>query len=379
MASFPKSADVVIIGLGGIVGASVAHHLIAKGWKNIVGIDKSSVPTDIGSTSHASDFCYMTAHDNMTCYTTRYSVAFYDEMGHYSRVGGLEVARHDDDERMAELKRKVGSGKAFGTNVRMISAKEAKEKMPLLEEDMIQGAMWDPDAGLVIPRSQTVAGKLVDQAVASGELQAFQNTTATGLEIVDGRIKGVETSRGHIATDAVVVCAGLWGRLVAEMAEEDLPIMPVDHPLCFFGPYNEFEGTGKEIGYPLLRDQGNSAYLRDTGDPNTAEGGQIEWGYYEEKNPRLVHPKDLLEKGESHWSPSQRDLEMEQIIEPLERAMELTPILGELGWNDKHSFNGLLQVTADGGPSIGESPQTRGLWYAESVWVKDAPGIAKVL
>jgi glycine cleavage system aminomethyltransferase T len=163
------------------------------------------------------------------------------------------------------------------------------------------------------------------------------------------------------------------------MAGEDLPIMPVDHPLCFFGPYTEFKGTGKEIGYPLLRDQGNSAYLRDTGDPTTAEGGQIEWGYYEEKDPRLVHPKNLLEKGESHWSPSQRDLHMEQIMEPLERAMELTPILGELGWNDRHSFNGLLQVTADGGPSIGESPETRGLWYAESVWVKDAPGVAKVL
>ena len=379
MASFPKSADVVIIGLGGIVGTSVAHHLIEKGWKDIVGIDKSSIPTDIGSTSHASDFCYMTAHDNMTCYTTRYSVAFYDEMGHYSRVGGLEVARHDDDERMEELKRKVGSGKAFGTNVKMISAKEAKEKMPLLEEDMIQGAMWDPDAGLVIPRSQTVAGKLVDQAVAGGKLQAFQNTAATGLDIENGQMKGVETSRGYIATDTVVVCAGLWGRLIAEMAGEDLPIMPVDHPLCFFGPYTEFEGTGKEIGYPLLRDQGNSAYLRDTGDPTTAEGGQIEWGYYEEKDPRLVHPRDLLEKGESHWSPSQRDLQMEQIMAPLERAMELTPILGELGWNDKHSFNGLLQVTADGGPSIGESPETRGLWYAESVWVKDAPGIAKVL
>jgi glycine cleavage system aminomethyltransferase T/glycine/D-amino acid oxidase-like deaminating enzyme len=251
--------------------------------------------------------------------------------------------------------------------------------MPLLEEDMIQGAMWDPDAGLVIPRSQTVAGKLVDQAVAGGKLRAFQNTAATGLDIENSQMKGVETSRGYIATDTVVVCAGLWGRLIAEMAGEDLPVMPVDHPLCFFGPYTEFAGTGKEIGYPLLRDQGNSAYLRDTGDPTTAEGGQIEWGYYEEKDPRLVHPRDLLEKGESHWSPSQRDLQMEQIMAPLERAMELTPILGELGWNDKHSFNGLLQVTTDGGPSIGESPETRGLWYAESVWVKDAPGIAKVL
>ena len=379
MASFPTRARVVIIGQGGIVGASVAHHLIEKGWDDIVGIDKSSIPTDIGSTSHASDFCYMTAHDNMTCYTTRYSVEFFDAMGHYSRVGGLEVARKGDDGRMLELKRKVGSGKAFGTNVRMISAAETKEKFPLLEEDVIQGAMWDPDAGLVIPRSQTVAGELVQKAEDTGKLRAFANTPATGLEIENGRIKAVKTPRGTIEADAVVVCAGLWGRLIAGMAGEDLPIMPVDHPLCFFGPFNEFEGTGKEIGYPLLRDQGNSAYLRDTGDPTTAEGGQIEWGYYEEKDPRLVHPRDLLEKEEARLSPSQRDLEMEQIIEPLERAMELTPILGELGWDEKHSFNGLLQVTADGGPSIGESPEIRGLWYAEAVWVKDAPGIGKVL
>lgn len=379
MANFPESADVVIIGLGGIVGACVAHHLVEKGWTNIVGIDKSSIPTDIGSTSHASDFVYLTAHDNMTCYTTRYSVDFYDKLGYYSRVGGLEVARHDDDERMQELKRKVGSGKAFGTNAKMISAREAKELMPLLEEEMIQGALWDPDAGLVIPRSQTVAGELVDRVVAAGKVQAFANTSATGLDIENGRIKGVETSRGYVAAQHVVVSAGLWGRLIAQMAEEDLPIMPVDHPLCFFGPYTEFEGTGKHIGYPLLRDQGNSAYLRDTGDPSTPEGGQIEWGYYEETAPRLLHPENLLEKGESHWSPSQRDLEMEQIMEPLERAIELTPILGELGWNEKHSFNGLLQVTADGGPSIGESPQTRGLWYAEAVWVKDAPGVGKVL
>ena len=142
-----------------------------------------------------------------------------------------------------ELKRKVGSGKAFGTNVRMISAEETKEKFPLLEQDMIQGAMWDPDAGLVAPRSQTVAGNLVQQAEATGKLQAFANTPATDLDIKDGKIVGVHTHRGYIATNCVVVCAGLWGRLIAEMAGEDLPIMPVDHPLCFFGPYEEFAGT----------------------------------------------------------------------------------------------------------------------------------------
>ena len=379
MASFPNKAKVVIIGQGGIVGSSVAHHLIERGWDDIIGIDKSAIPTDIGSTAHASDFCYATAHDHMTCHTTMYSIDFFEKMGRYAKVGGLEVARVGDDDRMVELKRKVASGKAFGTNARMISAAEAKEKMPLLEEDQIQGALWDPDAGLVTPRSQVVAGELVEQAEKTGKLKAFANTSATGLKIENGRLVGVETTRGTIQTDHVVVCAGLWGRLIAEMAGEDLPVMPVDHPLLWFGPYKEFEGTGKDIGYPLLRDQGNSAYLRDTGDPTTPEGGMIEWGYYEESEPRMCHPRDLLEKEDARLSPSQRDLEMEQIMEPLERAMELTPILGELGFDEKRSFNGLLQVTADGGPSIGESAKVRGLWYAVSVWVKDGPGTGKVI
>ncbi|MEP1576340.1 GcvT family protein [Roseibium album] len=379
MSAFPDRAKVVIVGLGGIVGASVAHHLLERGWDDIVGIDKSGIPTDIGSTAHASDFCYTTSHDYLSVWTTQYSIDFFEKMGHYARVGGLEIARTGDDAWMEEIKRKVTSGKAFGTNVRLVSPAEIKEKFPLIEEDMVQGGMWDPDAGLVIPRSQTVAGKLVDEGEKTGKLKAFANTPAQSLIVEGGRIKGVVTHRGTIMADHVIVCAGLWGRQIAEMVGEDLPVMPVDHPLTFFGPYNEFEGTGKDIGYPLLRDQGNSAYMRDTGDPKTAEGGQIEWGYYETTHPRMCHPRDILEKNQARLSPSQRDLEMEQVIEPLERAMELTPILGELGYNEGHSFNGLLQVSAAGGPSCGESQKVRGLWYCVAIWVKDGPGYGKLI
>ena len=55
-----------------------------------------------------SDFCYATAHDHMTCYTTLYSIDFYEKMGHYARVGGLEVCRVGDDERWEELKTQSG-------------------------------------------------------------------------------------------------------------------------------------------------------------------------------------------------------------------------------------------------------------------------------
>ena len=138
MAQLPKRAKVVIIGQGGIVGSSVAHHLIEQGWDDIVGLEKSAIPSDIGSTSHASDFCFTTSHDKLNIYTTKYSQAFYEKRGNYVKCGGMEVARADDDERMDELRRKVGSGKAFGTNVSMISPKQAKELFPLLNEDCIQ-------------------------------------------------------------------------------------------------------------------------------------------------------------------------------------------------------------------------------------------------
>lgn len=379
MAAFPDRARVVIVGVGGIVGASVVHHLAERGWDDIVGIDKSGVPTDIGSTAHASDFCYSTSHDFLSCWTTLYSIEFFDRIGHYSRVGGIEVARVGDDERMEEIRRKVSSGKAFGTRARLMEPAEIKAKFPLIDESVVQGGLWDPDAGLVTPRSQTVAGILIDGVEASGKLRTFANTPATSLVMDGGRVTGVVTPRGTIIADHVVVCAGLWGRMVAEMAGEDLPVMPIDHPLAFFGPFDAFAGTGKHIGWPLLRDQGNSAYMRDTGDPTTSEGGMIEWGYYEEHAPRLLHPRELLGKAEARISPSQRDLDMDHILAPLERAIELTPILGELGYDERRSFNGLLQVTVDGNAMVGESRKHRGLWYCVGVWVKDGPGMGKLL
>ena len=65
MTALPDHAEVVVIGQGDIVGASLVHHLIEEGWNDILGLEKPSIPTDIGSTFHASDFCFMTSHDDL--------------------------------------------------------------------------------------------------------------------------------------------------------------------------------------------------------------------------------------------------------------------------------------------------------------------------
>jgi len=373
---FPSEAEVVIVGVGGIVGSMLAYWLAELGQKNIVGLEKSTIiPSDIASTAHASDFVYNTTHDKLGCWTTAFSRKFYEDNGFFLKKGGLEICRVGDDERWEELKRKVASGKAFGTNVSLISAAEAVEKFPLLEEESMIGAMWDPDAGLVVPRSQEVVNFAVESAKEKGALKTFTNTPATDFEIEDGKIVGVKTDKGTIKTNKVVVASGIWGPLMGDKAGVGVPLMPVEHPLLFFGPYEEIQDTEEMLVYPLLRDQGNSAYVRDTG---KFHGGMLEWGYYEDKNPRLVDPEDIGNPDKTMLSDSMRYLELEEIAEPLEKAFETTPILSELGWDEKSSFNGLLSVTADAGSLIGESPEVRGFWLCEAVWVKDGPGCARL-
>jgi len=373
---FPSEAEVVIVGVGGIVGSMLAYWLTELGQKNIVGLEKSTIiPSDIASTAHASDFVYNTTHDKLGCWTTNFSRKFYEDNGFFLKKGGLEICRKGDEARWEELKRKVASGKAFGTNVRLISAAEAVEKFPLLEEDSMIGAMWDPDAGLVVPRSQEVVNFAVETAKEKGALKTFTNTPATGFETENGKIVAVKTDRGTIKTNKVVIASGIWGPLMGDMAGVGVPLMPVEHPLLFFGPYEEIQDTEEMLVYPLLRDQGNSAYVRDTG---KFHGGMLEWGFYEDKNPRLVDPADIGNPDKTMLSDSMRYLELEEIAEPLEKAFETTPILSELGWDEKNSFNGLLSVTADAGSLIGESPEVRGFWLCEAVWVKDGPGCARL-
>ena len=373
---FPTEAEVVIIGVGGIVGSMLAYWLAELGQKNIIGLEKSSViPSDIGSTAHASDFVYNTTHDKLGNWTTAFSRKFYEEHGFFLKKGGLEICRKGDDARWEELKRKVGSGRAFGTNVSLISASEAKEKFPLLDEDSIRGAMWDPDAGLVIPRSQDVVSFAVEKAKETGALSAYTDTPAIGFEIENGRVTGVNTDKGTIKTDKVVIASGIWGPLLGDLAGVPVPLSPVEHPLLFFGPLPQAQGAEDFLVYPLLRDQGNSAYVRDTG---RLHGGMLEWGYYEDKEPRLVDAEDIGNPDKTMTSPSMRHLALEEIAEPLEKAFETTPILNELGWDERSSFNGLLSVTSDAGSLIGESPEVRGFWLCEAVWVKDGPGCARL-
>ncbi len=191
---------------------------------------------------------------------------------------------------------------------------------------MVQGGLWDPDAGLVIRVRRPSPGKLVDQAEKSGKLKAFANTPAKSLIIKNGRIKSVVTDRGTIHADYVVVCEGLWGRLIAEMAGED-PAgsarstirSPSSAPMPEFARHRQGDRLSAAAGTRATR-----PICCDTGDPTASEGGMIEWGYYEETQPAPLPTRATSSKSTRRGCRRRSaTFAMEQIIEPLERAIEL--------------------------------------------------------
>src|SRR3954451_9955759 len=111
MAALPDRARGVVIGAG-IVGNSMASHLAKQGWRDIVLLEKGTLPSPGGSTGHASNFIFLTDHSKeMTAFTVD-SVEQYKELGVCSETGGIEVAR--TPERMDELKRRMAASTSWG-------------------------------------------------------------------------------------------------------------------------------------------------------------------------------------------------------------------------------------------------------------------------
>ncbi len=90
--------------------------------------------------------------------------------------------------------------------------------------------MWDPDAGLVTPRSQDVVHFAVESAKEKGALTTYTDTPAVDFEIENGRITVVKTDKGTIKTSKVVIASGIWGPLMGKMAGVPIPLLPVEHP-----------------------------------------------------------------------------------------------------------------------------------------------------
>jgi glycine cleavage system aminomethyltransferase T/glycine/D-amino acid oxidase-like deaminating enzyme len=367
MASVPGRARVVVIGAG-IVGNSLVYHLARLGWRDIVQIDKGPLPNPGGSTGHASNFIFPVDHSREITDLTLDSVRQYQEMDVFTESGGFEVAR--TEERMEELRRRMSSAKAWDIHSELVAPEQVVERVPYLDPSVIVGAFWTPSVGVV---DSLRAGTIMrERAQELGALQVAATVEVTGIDVEQGRVARVRTSAGDIETDTVAIACGVWSPKLARMAGAHVPLTPAVHQMISVGPVPLLADAPGEISYPIIRDMDTFCYERQ-------HGADMEVGSYAHR-PILWDPEDIPTIEQAKLSPTELPFTQDDFDPQLEQAYELMPeLLGAEGAEIRYAINGLLSLTPDGSPILGESPEVGGLWSAAAVWVKEGPGVGRAV
>lgn len=368
MSTVPRHARAVVIGCG-IVGNSVAYHLTRLGWRDVVLLDKGPLPNPGGSTGHASNFIYLVDHSKEMTALTVESVRQYREMDVFTQSGGIEVAR--TKERMQELTRRMASADSWGIEpVSLLTPKQVKELVPYIDESVILGGFNTPGVGVV---DSLRAGTLMrEKGQASGALHVSPKTEVLGIDVEHGHVRRVRTTQGDIEAETVVITCGVWSPRVARMAGTHIPLTPAVHQMIDIGPVPRFKGAKSDIEHPIVRDMDTNMYERQA-------GGDLEIGSYAHR-PILYDPEDLPSVEQAALSPTEFPFTQPDFELQMQHALELMPeIVGDESVGVKYAINGILSLTPDGMPVLGESPDVRGLWSAAAVWVKEGPGTGKAL
>jgi glycine cleavage system aminomethyltransferase T/glycine/D-amino acid oxidase-like deaminating enzyme len=363
----PTSQRIVIIGAG-IVGNSLAYHLTRLGETDVTLIDKGPLPNPGGSTGHASNFIFPVDHSKEMTSLTLESLRQYVELDVFTRSGGIEIARTQD--RMQELGRRMSSAKSWGIEpVSMLTPEEVKELVPFLNEELILGGFYTPGAGVV---DSLQAGTLMRERAIDAGLSVSANTEVLGFDMNGTRVKGVRTSRGDIEAEMVVIACGAWSPRLARMAGASIPLTPMIHQMIDIGPAPRFANTRALIEYPIVRDMDTNMYERQ-------EGTGLEIGSYAHR-PITLDADEIPSLEEAALTPTELPFTQHDFDPQMEIALELMPeIVGDESVGVKYAINGVLSVTYDGMPLLGETPEVPGLWSATAIWIKEGPGAGKTV
>ncbi|HEX4011052.1 MAG TPA: FAD-dependent oxidoreductase [Solirubrobacteraceae bacterium] len=363
----PARQSIVIIGAG-IVGNSVAYHLTRLGESAITLLDKGPLPNPGGSTGHASNFIFPVDHSKEMTALTKESMRQYKELDVYLECGGIEVAR--TEARMQELDRRMVSAKTWGIEpTSLLTPAEIREMVPFINEELLLGGFYTPGAGVV--DSLRAATIMRERAVQAG-MTVAANTEVLGLDVEHGRVTRVRTDRGDIEADRVVIACGCWSPRIARMAGARIPLSPAVHQMIDIGPVARFADARTLVDYPIVRDMDTNMYERQ-------DGGGLEIGSYAHR-PIMMDADEIPSIEESALSPTELPFTQQDFEVQMEQALELMPeIVGDESVGVRYAINGLLSVTHDGLPLLGETPEVAGLWSAAAIWIKEGPGAGKTV
>jgi len=348
------TADVVLIG-GGIVGSSIAYHLVAAGCRNVLVLERETTQGK-GSTGKSMGGVRAQFSTPVNIQMSLYSIPFYasfeERLGYpcdYRPQGYLFCATNE--KHMAYLRANYEKQVALGLkNVRLVAGDEIRGMFPLLRGNDIVGGSFCATDGFVDPNSAMI-GFMTWAADHGATL--WKNAAVTAIAR-RGATFEVTTTRESVSTPAVVNCAGAWAAEIARMAGIGLPVEPLRRMLVPTEPFDQFPHTA-----PMIVDMSTGFHFRPE-----SRGFLLAWNDPEE-------------------TPGYKtDFDASFIEKILTRAADRVPVFENVEVNPKRAWAGLYEMTPDHHPILGESPEVPGFFFANGFsghGVMHSPATGKIL
>jgi 4-methylaminobutanoate oxidase (formaldehyde-forming) len=258
---------------GGVGGCSILYWLARLGWDDVLLVERADLTS--GSTFHSAGLVGQLRGSLSLTKMVMNSVDLYrtlgDEVGletGWHEVGSLRLA--SSSERMEELQRQAGWAKTFGLPLELVSAEDAARLFPPMSTDGVLGAAFLPTDGYIDPSQLTFA--LAEGARRRGA-EIATNTRVTAIGVERGRVTGLETDQGSVATEIVVNAGGMFAAEIGRLAGVNVPVVPFAHEYLVTRP------TGLPLEMPTMRDPSLLVYFRPE------SGGLIMGGYEREPAP----------------------------------------------------------------------------------------------
>ncbi len=340
----PPSASHVIIG-GGITGVSTLYHLGKRGVWDAVLIERKQLAC--GTTWHAAGIVGQlrdsSSQTELAKYTARLFQDLEEETGQatgYKQNGTINIAI--SDLRMEQLRRGRDHAQRMGLEGHMLDVDQLRKKVPWLNYEDVLGGFAMPSNGQVNPLDVT-------QALAKGArqygCQIFENVAAVKILTDKGRVCGVATDKGEIATTGVLLAGGMWSAQFAGQHGVTVPLHAAEHFYIITEPVADLPRD-----LPGLVVAEERIYWKE-------DAGRLLVGWFEERG-KAWGGKSIPDSFEFDELP----IDMDHVEPMLETIFSRMPALENLGIQT--FFCGPESFTPDGRPYLGPAPELPGLFIA---------------
>jgi len=328
-----ESADVVIAG-GGIMGCALAYQL-AKREVDVLLLERETLGSQ--STGKCAGGVRqqfsMEANVRLQRMAVKMLEGFEEETGHpadFRQIGYLFVLtlpqQVEDFRSNMEMWHRAGI-----TEARWVDAEEASRMVSVLNVDDVLGCTFCPTDGIASPADVT-SGYAAAARRHGARLR--EGVEVVGIDVAAGRLQGVRTSQGDIATRLVVNCAGAWSASIGRMAGLEIPVLPYRRHVAVTGPFPAVSRTN-----PMTVDFQSSLYFHP-------EGDGVLIGMSDRDEPPGFST-------EVNWT----------FLEKMfEQAARRAPALAGAGI--KTAWAGLYETTPDHQAILGPVPELEGFWCA---------------